>query len=116
MIILKIISINFILGLATLAAFISSINIGGGFIITQRMLNMFKRPTDPPEYNYLYLIPGASAVGLYAWASQQGYHDINHLAYLAASLCCVGALGGLSNQKTARLGNSLGMIGVSLGK
>ncbi len=71
---------------------------------------------DPPEYNYLYLIPGASSIGLYAWASQQGYHDINHLAYLAASLCCVGALGGLSNQKTARLGNSLGMLGVSLGK
>ncbi|CAF2923167.1 unnamed protein product [Rotaria sp. Silwood2] len=102
-------------GLATAAAFISSINIGGGFVITQRMLNMFKRPTDPPEYNYLYLIPGATSVGVYAWASQQDYHDINHLAYLAASLCCVGALGGLSNQKTARLGNSLGMIGVSLG-
>ena len=102
-------------GLATAAAFISSINIGGGFIITQRMLNMFKRPTDPPEYNYLYLIPGATSVGLYAWASQQGYHDINHLAYLAASLCCVGALGGLSHQTTARLGNALGMVGVSLG-
>jgi NAD(P) transhydrogenase len=71
---------------------------------------------DPPEYNYLYLIPGASSVALYTWASQQDYHDINHLAYLAASLCCVGALGGLSNQTTARLGNSLGMIGVALGK
>lgn len=62
------------------------------------------------------MIPGASSIGLYAWASQQGCHDINHLAYLAASLCCVGALGGLSHQTTARLGNSLGMIGVSLGK
>lgn len=30
---------------ATVAAFISSINITGGFIITQRMLDMFKRPT-----------------------------------------------------------------------
>lgn len=30
---------------ATIAAFISSINITGGFIITQRMLDMFKRPT-----------------------------------------------------------------------
>lgn len=40
--------------LAATAAFISSINITGGFIITQRMLDMFKRPTDPPEYNYLY--------------------------------------------------------------
>lgn len=30
--------------LAALAAFISSINIGGGFLVTQRMLDMFKRP------------------------------------------------------------------------
>ena len=36
-------------------------------------------------------------------------------AYLSSSLCCVGALAGLSNQKTARLGNALGMIGVSTG-
>jgi len=35
--------------LALGAAFVSSINIGGGFTITKRMLDMFKRPTDPPE-------------------------------------------------------------------
>ena len=33
--------------LAALAAFISSINIGGGFLVTQRMLDMFKRPGKP---------------------------------------------------------------------
>ncbi len=27
---------------------------GGGFTITQRMLDMFKRPTDPAQHNYLY--------------------------------------------------------------
>jgi len=37
------------------------------------------------------------------------------MAYLASSLCCVGALAGLSTQPTARLGNALGMIGVSGG-
>lgn len=37
--------------LAATAAFISSVNIGGGFLVTQRMLDMFKRPTDPPEYD-----------------------------------------------------------------
>ena len=37
--------------LAALAAFISSINIGGGFVVTQRMLDMFKRPS---ECLYLY--------------------------------------------------------------
>jgi len=38
---------------AALATFISAINIGGGFVVTQRMLDMFKRPSDPKEYNYL---------------------------------------------------------------
>lgn len=37
------------------------------------------------------------------------------MAYLASSLCCVGALAGLSSQKTSRLGNTLGIIGVSGG-
>merc|ERR1711887_503185 len=36
-------------------------------------------------------------------------------AYLASGLACIGALGGLSAQPTARLGNALGMIGVSTG-
>merc|ERR1712141_247808 len=45
---------NAVEGLAASAAFISFINVFGGFIVTGRMLDMFKRPTDPPEYNYLY--------------------------------------------------------------
>jgi len=101
--------------MAALAAFISSINITGGFIITQRMLDMFKRPTDPPEYNYMYAIPALATMGAYAYGINNGFSDINNLAYLAASLCCVGSLAGLSSQPTARLGNALGMIGVATG-
>ncbi|XP_069767684.1 NAD(P) transhydrogenase, mitochondrial-like [Narcine bancroftii] len=100
--------------LALLAAFISSINIAGGFLITQRMLDMFKRPTDPPEYNYLYMLPGAIFVGGYGAALASGY-NIEQMMYLGSGLCCVGALAGLSAQKTARLGNALGMIGVAGG-
>lgn len=37
------------------------------------------------------------------------------MMYLGAGLCCVGALAGLSAQGTSRLGNALGMIGVSGG-
>jgi NAD(P) transhydrogenase len=37
---------NTVAGMAAVAAFISSINIGGGFVITQRMLDMFKRPSE----------------------------------------------------------------------
>jgi NAD(P) transhydrogenase len=36
---------NTIETLSAVAAFISSINIGGGFTVTQRMLDMFKRPS-----------------------------------------------------------------------
>lgn len=46
----------------------------GGFLVTQRMLDMFKRPTDPPEYNYLYLLPGGVFVGGYAAALSSGYY------------------------------------------
>lgn len=37
------------------------------------------------------------------------------MMYLGSGLCCVGALAGLSTQGTARLGNTLGMIGVAGG-
>ncbi|KAJ8287297.1 hypothetical protein GJAV_G00049960 [Gymnothorax javanicus] len=100
--------------LAVLAAFISSVNIAGGFLVTQKMLDMFKRPTDPPEYNYLYLLPAGLFVGGYAGALSSGY-NIEQMMYLGSGLCCVGALAGLSTQSTARLGNALGMIGVAGG-
>lgn len=63
---------NAVEGLAATAAFISFINVFGGFIVTARMLDMFKRPTDPPEYNYLYGIPGAAFLASYGWAVSQG--------------------------------------------
>merc|ERR1719348_1133432 len=101
--------------LAASAALISFINIFGGFIVTQRMLDMFKRPTDPPEYPMLMGIPAATFLGAYGYAVSQGYGEVHQMAYLASGLCCIGALGGLSAQPTARLGNALGMIGVSTG-
>merc|ERR1712086_1200784 len=70
---------------------------------------------DPPEYNYLYGVPAAAFMASYGYAISQGYPEVHQMAYLSSSLCCVGALAGLSGQKTARLGNALGMIGVSSG-
>lgn len=96
--------------LAASAALISFVNIFGGFQVTQRMLDMFKRPTDPPEYNSLYGIPAAAFLGGYGYATLYDLPEIHQMAYLAASLCCVGALAGLSSQKTSRLGNTLGMV------
>uniref|UniRef100_A0A8C9VVH8 proton-translocating NAD(P)(+) transhydrogenase n=1 Tax=Scleropages formosus TaxID=113540 RepID=A0A8C9VVH8_SCLFO len=93
---------------------ISTALIPGGFLVTQRMLDMFKRPTDPPEHNYLYLLPAGVFVGGYGAALHSGY-NIEQMMYLGSGLCCVGALGGLSTQSTARLGNALGMMGVAGG-
>merc|ERR1719402_448275 len=106
---------NTIEGLAASAALISFINIFGGFIVTKRMLDMFKRPTDPPEYTHLMGIPAAAFLASYGYAVANGYPEIHQMGYLASGLCCIGALGGLSAQPTARLGNALGMIGVSSG-
>merc|ERR1711872_1109892 len=106
---------NTIEGLAASAALISFINIFGGFIVTKRMLDMFKRPTDPPEHTMLMGIPAATFLGAYGYAMSQGYPEVHQMAYLASGLACIGALGGLSAQPTARLGNALGMIGVSSG-
>lgn len=68
------------------------------------------RPTDPPEYNILYAVPGAAFLGLYGWGAANGYGEIHQMAYLVSSLCCIGALAGLSTQATSRLGNNLGMV------
>lgn len=54
---------NTIEAMAASAALISFVNIFGGFLVTQRMLDMFKRPEDPPEYNKLYAIPALGFLG-----------------------------------------------------
>ncbi|KAF5398139.1 Nadp transhydrogenase, partial [Paragonimus heterotremus] len=103
--------------LAASATLLSAINIGGGFVVTQRMLDMFRRPTDPPEYNYLYALPAAALLGSYTYGVlyMGSPADLHQATYLAASLCCIGAITALSSQKSCRIGNTLGMVGVSSG-
>jgi len=106
---------NFSQLLAASAVLLSSINIGGGFVVTKRMLDMFKRPTDPAEYNYLYGIPALASVGSLIASYVTGAPSAFQMGYLASSLCCIGGISGLAAQKTSRIGNSLGIIGVSSG-
>ena len=65
--------------LAAAATFISFINVFGGFIVTGRMLDMFKRSTDPPEYNYLYGVPAAAFMASYGYAISQGYPEVHQM-------------------------------------
>jgi NAD(P) transhydrogenase len=91
-------------------------NIFGGLLVTQRMLNMFRRPTDPPEYLKLWAIPALGVVAALTYSF--GYLGLAHtyeIGYVVASLFCISSLAALSSQTTARLGVWLGMLGVGWG-
>ena len=90
-------------------------NIGGGFVITKRMLDMFKRPTDPPEYPWLYAVPGVLFGGGYLAAAATGMAGLVQAGYLVSSVLCISSISGLSTQNTARQGNLFGMLGVGSG-
>ncbi|OAA78903.1 NAD(P) transhydrogenase [Akanthomyces lecanii RCEF 1005] len=101
--------------LGALSVLLAFVNVGGGFVITKRMLDMFKRPTDPPEYPWLYAIPAAVFGGGFLAAASTGAGGLVQAGYLASSVLCIGSLSGLASQATARMGNMLGMLGVSSG-
>ncbi|KAG6009937.1 hypothetical protein E4U21_000708 [Claviceps maximensis] len=98
-----------------LSVLLAFINVGGGFVITKRMLDMFKRPTDPPEYPSLYAIPAAVFGGGFLAAASTGVAGLVQAGYLISSVLCIGSLSGLASQATARMGNMLGILGVGSG-
>ena len=95
--------------LGALSVLLASVNVAGGFVITKRMLDMFKRgfgirslaqnyspmgsvgPTDPPEYNWLYSIPAAVFTGGFLLAAQTGFAGLVQAGYLASSILCIGS-------------------------
>lgn len=102
--------------LGAAATTLSTVNIVGGFIVTTKMLDMFKRPTDPPEYYHLYGIPAAGAIGAYGVGSMSGkFPELDSAAATLSGLLCIGGIGGLASQTTARLGAVSGQAGVALG-
>jgi H+-translocating NAD(P) transhydrogenase len=101
--------------LGAISVAVSTTNIVGGSMVTQRMLNMFRRPTDPPEHNHLYGIPAAATLGAWGLASAAGFGGVTGTLGLAASLSSIGAIAGLSSQSTARMGNALAVVGLGTG-
>jgi NAD(P) transhydrogenase len=83
--------------LAAASVLVSAINITGGFVVTQRMLDMFRRKDDPIEHNHLYAIPGVTAISALLAASAMGVPNIYQCGYLFSSLCCIGGIAGLAD-------------------
>ena len=101
--------------LGAVSVLLASVNVSGGFVITKRMLDMFKRPTDPPEYPWLWAIPGVLFGGGFIAAASTGMAGIVQAGYLISSVLCISSIQGLASQLTARRGNLLGILGVASG-
>ncbi|KAA1469444.1 PNTB-domain-containing protein [Dentipellis sp. KUC8613] len=101
--------------LGALSVLLASVNVSGGFVITKRMLDMFKRRGDPPEYTWLYGVPAVIFTGGFLAAASTGMAGLVQAGYLTSSILCIASLSGLASQTTARQGNILGILGVGSG-
>mmetsp|Transcript_63476 Transcript_63476/g.168174 ORF Transcript_63476/g.168174 Transcript_63476/m.168174 type:complete len:1051 (-) Transcript_63476:117-3269(-) len=92
--------------LSALALLISAINIFGGFVVSQRMLNLFRKPGFK-DWSWFIVIPGVLLAALIIADS-----DWEETAGTISGVLCVAAIGGLASMQTADSGCKLGMIGV----
>jgi NAD(P) transhydrogenase len=58
--------------LANGAVVLSAVNLAGGFIVTKKMLDLFRRPDDPPEFVHYTQLPAGAAAGGYGLACMTG--------------------------------------------
>eukprot|EP00934_Nitzschia_sp_Nitz4_P007910 Nitzschia sp. Nitz4//scaffold11_size288233//39866//43487//NITZ4_000738-RA/size288233-snap-gene-0.40-mRNA-1//-1//CDS//3329533966//7900//frame0 len=103
--------------MGALATTLSFVNIAGGFLVSGKMLDLFRRPEDPKEFFEMYGIPaGVLLTGMAAAASGHGHLDLmSGTVGISSAVLCIAAIACLANQETARTGNVLGMTGVGLG-
>jgi len=94
-------------GLAQASVAISAVNIAGGFLVTKRMLDLFRKPGEA-DYTSIYLLP-AAGLAVVPFALPAAAPTVGTLS----GLMCIGAIGGLSSQKTAQFGLALGVSGVT---
>ena len=83
-------------GMGVLAVVLASVNIFGGFLVTRRMLEMFRKRDKKPLRR------------------QDMSLNLVTLLYLIASVCFIQALKGLSHPTTSIRGNLFGMVGMAI--
>mmetsp|Transcript_157683 Transcript_157683/g.273624 ORF Transcript_157683/g.273624 Transcript_157683/m.273624 type:complete len:1037 (+) Transcript_157683:130-3240(+) len=91
------------------AVVLSAVNIFGGFVVSKRMLDLFKKPGDV-NHDHLVLIPGAMLCAApfvdSAFVASSG---------VMSSMLCVGSIVSLASMKSALRGAYMGMAGVGGG-
>ncbi|KAL7482879.1 hypothetical protein ACHAW6_008531 [Cyclotella cf. meneghiniana] len=103
--------------MGAIATVLSFVNISGGFLITGKMLDLFRRPEDPEDFFGLYAIQSGLLVGglVASYLSGNNLNSVSGSVAIASAVCCIAAIAGLADQKTARTGNVLGIAGVTFG-
>jgi NAD(P) transhydrogenase len=92
--------------LGAVAVAVSAVNIVGGFMVTQRMLGLFKRKGDV-DYSHFMALPGL-VLAYWCFAHPE---DSQVSSTLSACLC-IASISCLASMKTANLGCKFGIIGV----
>ena len=80
--------------MGAIATVLSFINIVGGFLITGKMLDLFRRPEDPNDYFEFYALPAAVLVGGLGGSYVSGagnFESVSASVGIAAAICAISA-------------------------
>ncbi|CAE8633891.1 unnamed protein product [Polarella glacialis] len=92
--------------LAAIAILVSAVNIIGGFVVSQRMLNLFSKKGSV-DYSPFMLLPGL--VFLIVSLTRP---ELLQAVTTVSALLCVCAIGALASMSSANAGCKFGMVGV----
>jgi NAD(P) transhydrogenase len=92
--------------LAYIAVAFSTINIVGGFVVSQRMLNLFKKK-GAKDYSAMFLLSGLILLG-----AGLTHPELRKAVNSVSALLCVAAIAALAAMSTANVGCKFGIAGV----
>ena len=78
--------------MGAIATALSFINIVGGFLITGKMLDLFRRPEDPKDFFEFYAIPSTLLLaGLGGSYYAGNVENVSGVVAIASAVCCIAA-------------------------
>jgi NAD(P) transhydrogenase len=80
--------------MGAIATALSFVNIVGGFLISGKMLNLFRRAEDPNDFFELYAIPAAVLIGGLGGSyllGAENFDNISGTVAIAAAICSIAA-------------------------